>query len=32
MFEVTEKAKSMIRDIMGPHQGAINIRIVEQEA
>jgi hypothetical protein len=32
MFEVTEKAKTMIEEIIGPHQGPINVRIFAQEA
>lgn len=32
MFEVTEKAKAMIKTIMGPHEGTVAIRILEQEA
>lgn len=32
MFEVTERAKTMIKDIMRTHQKPFTIRIIEQKA
>lgn len=32
MFEVTEKAKRMIEEIIGHQEGPINVRILAQDA